>query len=71
MKKIIIIISLIIITSLAGFSFIYSIINIVNKEYIIGGFYSLKGLIIVLILSFIFFLRTVIGLIKQLKQGTN
>lgn len=56
MKKIIIIISLIIITSLAGFSFIYSIINIVNivnKEYITGGFYSLKGLI------------------KQLKQGTN
>lgn len=45
MKKIIIIISLIIITSLAGFSFIYSIINIVNKEYITGGFYSLKGLI--------------------------
>ena len=40
MKKIIIIISLIIITSLAGF-----IINIVNKEYITGGFYSLKGLI--------------------------
>ena len=45
MKKIIIIISLIIITSLAGFSFIYSIFNIVNKEYITGGFYSLKGLI--------------------------
>lgn len=45
MKKIIIIISLIIITSLAGFSFIYSIINIVNKEYITGGFYSLKVLI--------------------------
>jgi len=38
MKKIIIIISLIIITSLAGFSFIYSIINIVNKEYIKEAF---------------------------------
>ena len=51
MKRILII-SLIIITLLAGFTSIHSIINIVNKEYIIGGFYSLKGLIITLILSF-------------------
>lgn len=71
MKRIIIIISLIIIALLAGFVDIYSIINIVNKEYITGGFYSLKGLIIALILSFIFFVGAVIGLIKQLKQGTN
>lgn len=45
MKRIIIIISLIIIALLAGVIAIHSITNIVNKEYITGGFYSLKGLI--------------------------
>lgn len=38
MKRIIIIISLIIIALLAGFTAIYSIIHIVNKEYITEAF---------------------------------